>query len=612
MRIATDAGRARLSERATNLPRGFGVRWPSGAFEAARRCGAATKRQRTAAVQDAGARPVARWLFVASLHLAALGNLAAAPAAPEINAVEPFVWKVGSTNKITLTGKELANVRGLWTSRHGLLESGKANAQVVEDGKQLKLSVATDPAEAAGPFALRVITDGGVSAPVMAMLDMLPELPVAGGRITGGPGRLAGHVRSVDGERFRVPLQRDQLLGIEVVAGRFGSRLDPVLRILDNDGRELLYVQDSPGAGVDCAMVFRVPRQGDYVLEIRDAQYGSGNDHRFLLRLGDATGGLVTPYVISADDIQLIRDAPDWSPDFLRHELASKPLATVTEPDRTRGGFATWRLHTVAGYRVVNFATIGGSKTSSSNAWKIPDNASLTASLGKPREVQSYRLQIDNLGPRRFTAMSRRLGGERDPVMRLKDASGKTVKTSHFFRHEAVLVHNFKEPGSHTLEVWDAAGQNGNFGGYHIRIEHDPANFELNTETDSLRIPAGGEGELNVTIERDGYDGPVKFELAHGPEGVELTDAVTKEKAKEGKFKLKLAASLTPGTTFPLKLSGRRGEGENAPKAPLYTSACWKKRLPDLYSPMFEFEDTVWITVLPPEEKKLAETTLSP
>ena len=75
---------------------------------------------------------------------------------------------------------------------------------------------------------------------------------------------------------------------------------------------------------------------------------------------------------------------------------------------------------------------------------------------------------------------------------------------------------------------------------------------------------------------------------------------------------LKLAASLTPGTTFPLKISGRRGEGENAPKTPLYTSAYWKKRFPDLYSPMFEFEDTVWVTVLPAAQKKEPDTKPSP
>jgi hypothetical protein len=58
---------------------------------------------------------------------------------------------------------------------------------------------------------------------------------------------------------------------------------------------------------------------------------------------------------------------------------------------------------------------------------------------------------------------------------------------------------------------------------------------------------------------------------------------------------------LEPGSTFPVKISGWRGEEADAAKAPLYTSAYWKKRFPDLYSPMFEFEDTVWVTVLPAE-----------
>lgn len=578
------------------------MRWSSGAFDVARRCGAATKRQRTAAVQDAGARLVARWLFVASLYLAALGNLAAAPAAPEINQVEPFVWQVGATNQITLDGKELANVRGLWTSRHGVLESGKVNAQVVEDGKQLKLSVATDSAEAAGPFAVRVITDGGVSAPVMAMLEKLPELAVDDGRITTGErGWFSGSVKNAAGERFRVRLKRRQALALEVLAGRLGSKLDPVVRILDGRGKELKFVQDTPGAGVDCGLRFNALADGDYTIEIRDAKYGSGNDLKFHLRYGTAPGSLTVPWVVGMETWPNEQQTLAGFQEQLRQELANKPLtiAVPGNPD-IRHGLDDIRLVAHAGYLVAGFH-------SASDALPLErtlnDFMSVNSFLTKPDEVHLYTLIIDHPGPRRFTAMSRRLGGERDPVMRVKDAAGKPLRTSHLFQNEAVLNHDFKEPGNYLLEVWDAAGQHGDFGGYHIRIERDPADFELNTETDSLRIPAGGEGELNVTIDRDGYDGPVKFELAHGPEGVELADEVAKEKSKEAKFKVKLAASLTPGTTFPLKISGRRGEGENAPKTPLYTSVYWKKRFPDLFSPMFEFEDTVWVTVLPAKDE---------
>jgi hypothetical protein len=537
-------------------------------------------------------------MFGTGLLIASSLKLTAAPAAPEINQVEPFVWQVGSTNQITLTGKELANVRGLWTSRHGVLESGEVNAQVVEDGKQLKLSVATDSAEAAGPFAVRVITDGGVSAPVMAMLEKLPDLAVDDGRITTGErGWISGGVKQAAGERFQLRLKRDQPLVMEVLAGRLGSKLDPVVRILDGHGKELKFIQDTPGAGVDCGLRFNAPADGDYTIEIRDAQYGSGNDLRFHLRYGIDPGGQSVPWVVGMETWPDEQQTLAGFQEQLRQALANKPLtiAVPGNPD-IRHGLHDIRLVAHAGYLVAGFH-------SSSDALPLErtlnDFVSVNSFLTKPDEVHRYTLIVSHPGQRRFTAMSRRLGGERDPVIRLKSEDGKTLKDSHLFQNEAVLVHDFKEPGSYLLEVWDAAGQRGDFGGYHIRIERDPANFELNTETDSLRIPAGGEGELNVTIERDGYDGPVKFEMAHGPEGVELADVLTKEKSKEAKFKVKLAASLTPGTTFPLKISGRRGEGDNAPKAPLYTSAYWKKRFPDLYSPMFEFEDTVWVTVLP-------------
>lgn len=575
MRIATGAGRARLSER-----RGFAL---------------------PAAVQNAGAHRVSPPAFVAALFMALSLELIAAPAAPEINNVEPFVWQVGATNAITIEGEEFGSIRGVWTSRHGLLEHRRLNVIAEEDGKRANWSIPIDDAEAAGPFALRVITDGGASAPLMAMLEKLPELKVDDGRITGERGWFAGNVKNASGEKFQVRLKRGQPLVMEVLAGRLGSKLDPVVRILDGRGKEWKFVQDTPGAGVDCGLRFNAPADGDYTIEIRDAQYGSGNDLKFHLRYGINPGGQSVPWVDGSENrenggISGVVLAAGLE-DRLNQELDNKPLTTVVINNQDFRHYLHDFLQLArASYRVKGFHSSGAPIPVDRT---IPDGVSINSFLTEPGEVHRYTLIIDHPGPRRFTAMSRRLGGERDPVMRLKNGDGKALKTSHLFQNEAVLIHDFKEPGSYLLEVWDAAGQHGDFGGYHIRIERDPANFELNTETDSLRIPAGGEGELNVTIERDGYDGPVKFELAHGPEGVEFTDVLAKEKSKETKFKVKLAASLTPGTTFPLKISGRRGEGENAPKAPLYTSAYWKKRFPDLYSPMFEFEDTVWVTVLP-------------
>lgn len=175
---------------------------------------------------------------------------------------------------------------------------------------------------------------------------------------------------------------------------------------------------------------------------------------------------------------------------------------------------------------------------------------------------------------------------------------------SHLFNNESVLTWDCKEPGNYLFEIWDAAGQFGPNAAFHIQAQENPAEFELNSETDSLRIPVGGETELATTIVRDGYKGLVRFEIADAPDGMSLEDNVAKEKSKEAKFKLKLADTLKAGTTFPIKIRGRRGEKEDAPQTPLYTSAYWKKQFPNLYSPMFEFEDTVWVTVLPAKHEE--------
>ena len=44
-------------------------------------------------------------------------------------------------------------------------------------------------------------------------------------------------------------------------------------------------------------------------------------------------------------------------------------------------------------------------------------------------------------------------------------------------------------------------------------------------------------------------------------------------------------------------LNVRRGMRRSDDKPP---ENHWKKRFPDLHTPMFEFEDTIWVTVLKP------------
>src|SRR5205085_988006 len=126
------------------------------------------------------------------------------------------------------------------------------------------------------------------------MIDDLPTLPSTGKNIAPQQAQSVSPPVAIDGvceplasTFFRITLKKSERLSIEVVAQRLGSRMDPLIRVLDASGQELAYCDDTPGIGSDCRLVFVAPVGGDYLLALRDANYEGGPQHRFRLRLGD-------------------------------------------------------------------------------------------------------------------------------------------------------------------------------------------------------------------------------------------------------------------------------------------------------------------------------------
>ncbi len=60
------------------------------------------------------------------------------------------------------------------------------------------------------------------------------------------------------------------------MARRIGSGLDPMVRELDTQGRELAWNDDAPGLMGDSQLSFKAPAAGDYLVEIRDIRWQGG------------------------------------------------------------------------------------------------------------------------------------------------------------------------------------------------------------------------------------------------------------------------------------------------------------------------------------------------
>ena len=82
---------------------------------------------------------------------------------------------------------------------------------------------------------------------------------------------------------YRLSLTAGELLSCEVMARRIGSRLEPVISILDGDGRPLTIQRDH--LGNDPVIAFRAPRTDTYYLQIKNVSFHGDPAHVYRINL---------------------------------------------------------------------------------------------------------------------------------------------------------------------------------------------------------------------------------------------------------------------------------------------------------------------------------------
>ncbi|MEM7392697.1 MAG: hypothetical protein AAF492_10150, partial [Verrucomicrobiota bacterium] len=196
-----------------------------------------------------------------------------------MNNVYPTTLEIGKTTELTLEGPEDLSI---WTSF-------KAETDWVEPGKKLKTTV---PAGVqAGVNGMVFAHPEGITQPFLLMLDDLPvqrlrqppndvshphPIPVPSG-ISSRFNRTPVY--------FKIELTEPRELSLDVYGERLGSPVDPMLRILDTEGRELAMADDVTSKTSDPRLRFRFEKAGAYVIEVSDMLYTRGGP--FHLRVGD-------------------------------------------------------------------------------------------------------------------------------------------------------------------------------------------------------------------------------------------------------------------------------------------------------------------------------------
>ncbi|UCG46958.1 MAG: PPC domain-containing protein [Phycisphaerales bacterium] len=420
------------------------------------------------------------------------------------------------------------------------------NPQLAED---IRLRFVLAPDAEPGERELRLKSALGLSNPVTfhvgqvrehsekepngktADSDVLSPLPlVNNGRIMPG-----------DVDRFRLKFSRGQRLVmaagarelIPYLADAVPGWFQATLALYDANGVELAY-SDDYRFHPDPVLFYEVARDGEYVLEIKDAIYRGREDFVYrisvgelpfvtsIFPLGGRAGAFTTVTVegwnLPTKELKLDTTAkgPGILPVWVRKgNLVSNrvPFAVDTLPE-----FAEKEPNRLDGVQPVTLPVI------------------INGRIGRPgdRDVFTFEGRAGDEVVAEVDA--RRLDSPLDSVLRLTDGAGRQLafnddhadKGAGLTTHHADSLLSVTLPGDgkYYIHLGDAQQKGGRAYVYRLRISEPRPDFELRVAPSSINAWAGATVPVTVhAIRKDGFTGQIDLSLKNPPNGFSLRNA---------------------------------------------------------------------------------------
>ena len=388
-------------------------------------------------------------------------------------------------------------------------------------------------------------------------------------------------------------LAADELAGANRIAAEHKAVVD---RLAEAPSRNLAYSHGLDGRE-DPLLVFDVPKDGQYAVEVRDELYRGRTDFNYRLTMGEI------PCVLSSFPAGVRRDTPT-TVNLVGVNLLDANSITVHVPAAVSASQQFERISNSLG-------------TSNDFALQIGDTAeALEVEPNSPDEAQPVELPVilhgvierdgdldcwsfaAKKGDRLiFETFSRSFGSPLDPRLELLDDKGRRIKESddNNSTAESLLDHTFSADGTYKLCVSDTTGVGSNRHVYRLSARPPQSDFSLRVSPDSPRVAAGGTTLLKVNVQRRaGFAGDVELALTNPPPGAIVSPATVAGTATEQIISITMPNDAPQGL-FPLSVIGKAKNGEEqlvrsaTPAEPIRYNNDWR------YVPV---EDVI-LTVVP-------------
>ncbi len=339
---------------------------------------------------------------------------------------------------------------------------------------------------------------------------------------------------------YRFPARKGQQLVVAVSARELIPYLadavpgwfQAAVSLHDADGKELNYA-DHYWFHPDPVLFCEIPKDGIYLLQVRDSLYRGREDFVYRIALGElplVTGVFPLGGPVGA---QTLVELTGWN----------LPVTHLTE-DATGREPGIYPLFTSKSKQIYNHQPFA-LDTLPECLEKEPNDSSETAQpvtlpiivngrINQPGDWDVFRFEGRAGDQVVAEVYARRLDSPLDSVLKLTDASGKQLafnddyedKGSGLNTHHADSYFSTVLPTNGTYYLWlgDTQHKSGPEYSYRLRLSPPQPDFALRVVPSSLNVRTGGSVPLTVyALRKDGFTNQITLVLAGAPEGFKLT-----------------------------------------------------------------------------------------
>ncbi len=418
------------------------------------------------------------------------------------------------------------------------------NPQLSETAR-FKVTLADDAP--LGMRELRVTTANGLSNPLRFQVGRLTELSESepnnqedkATAVPQLPVVLNGQIKMGDVDFYSFEARKGQRIVADVNARRLIPYLadavpgwfQAVVALHDEDGREVAY-DDDFRFDPDPALVFQVPHDGKYVLEIRDSIYRGREDFVYRVALGQLpfVSGI---YPLGGESGQKTQVAvAGWNlPDKQQNR-------TISYDNTGRFPFKLPLGDDLAQRVTFDVSDLPQCDEKESNddpakaeALTLP--VIVNGRIAKPGDHDVFRIHAKAGQTLVAEVIARRVGSPLDSMLRLTDAEGQTLagnddhvdKGAGLVTHHADSLLMFEIPtdGDYLLWLSDMEERGGREYAYRLRVSEPRPDFELRVTPSAVNARNGETVPITVyVLRRDGFDGDVTLNLKDAPKGFQI------------------------------------------------------------------------------------------